>query len=388
MSGDRHFYHYDPLGSTTALTDASGVLRAAYSYGAFGEPVGTIGSVENQFGYVGQLGVTREGSGLYFMRARYYDASNGSFLSRDPVAGAPEATSTLNAYIYAVNNPLVRIDANGEIADVLFVGYLVYQGVNTLWDVGAYAKSSAEAFMRNGWSGVFEETSRFAEDGARELLLGPGAEIYKATSMSDPCDTPELVCHLIRGVTGIFNPISSIRLKAPRIEVGLTKASGGSTLPGGGPQRPSAPSGNVTPAGSGTVAKEAQGKGLPSAKEPPPPRQYLNVVGYARGEFAQEYRHILAPNFLDKQTRSRIELGIAHQIAYLQQHRTYGYRTPAGKRRAMERRARDVDAAMGQLYAQLTAALSKHEVLIRDLSQLPQGATGGIATAGVYAGGN
>ncbi len=77
---------------------------------------------------------------------------------------------------------------------------------------------------------------------------------------------------------------------------------------------------------------------------------------------------------------------IKYEIADLQNNR-YGYRTKKEKRKAMERRAEDVSCAMGQLYSQLVSALSKHAVLIRDLSLLPAGATGGVGSTGVYAGG-
>jgi hypothetical protein len=76
-----------------------------------------------------------------------------------------------------------------------------------------------------------------------------------------------------------------------------------------------------------------------------------------------------------------------YQIAQLQTNR-YGYETAEEKKRAQKRRALDVQRSIGQLYSQLTSALSKHAVIIRDLSALPIGATGGITMTGVYAGGN
>ena len=126
-----------------------------------------------------------------------------------------------------------------------------------------------------------------------------------------------------------------------------------------------------------------------SEEAPRPPRRYLDVSGYAQREFSKEYRHILAADFLDRETRSLVEFAVETEITQLQGNgRRYGYRDgdERSHRRAAEQRASDVAAAMGQMYSQLTAALSKHHVLILDLSKLPAGASGGQAVAGVYGG--
>lgn len=47
------------------------------------------------------------------MRARYYDAHTGRFLTRDLMAGAVTDSQTLNAFSYGGNNPITRIDPKG-----------------------------------------------------------------------------------------------------------------------------------------------------------------------------------------------------------------------------------------------------------------------------------
>ncbi|MFC1601373.1 RHS repeat-associated core domain-containing protein [Candidatus Sumerlaeota bacterium] len=107
-SGDVTTYHYDQTGNTVALSSASEAVTDAYSYDAFGEIRGVMGSHTQSYRYVGQYGVSQEEDGLAFMRARFFDARTGRFISRDPVF-------TNNLYIYANNNPVYYIDADGEV---------------------------------------------------------------------------------------------------------------------------------------------------------------------------------------------------------------------------------------------------------------------------------
>ena len=107
-----HYYHFDPTGSTLALTNAAGVVTDSYAYTPYGETT-TSGSTVNPFRYVGKLGVMDDGNGLHFMRARYYRADVGRFLSLDALKGAPNNPQTLNRYAYATGNPVMLVDPSG-----------------------------------------------------------------------------------------------------------------------------------------------------------------------------------------------------------------------------------------------------------------------------------
>src|SRR3990172_8804510 len=43
-------------------------------------------------------------SGMYFLRARYYDPKVGRFISRDPIEGTLTNPQTQNPYVYSGNN--------------------------------------------------------------------------------------------------------------------------------------------------------------------------------------------------------------------------------------------------------------------------------------------
>jgi RHS repeat-associated protein len=56
-------------------------------------------------------------NGLHYLRARYYDAATGRFLSKDPLSGGADQPQTQNPYPYVMNNPMTLSDPSGMSAD-------------------------------------------------------------------------------------------------------------------------------------------------------------------------------------------------------------------------------------------------------------------------------
>jgi len=110
-----YFYHFDRIGSTLALTDASGTITDKYAYDPYGRLLQHEGTNLQPFTFVGQWGVRSEGADgtFYHMRARYYDASSAHFVSREPVWPQIENPREINPYQYALNTPMNLIDING-----------------------------------------------------------------------------------------------------------------------------------------------------------------------------------------------------------------------------------------------------------------------------------
>jgi RHS repeat-associated protein len=108
------FYLVDGLGSTTALTDASGNVTDTYAYNAFGEIGEQSGDTDNSYRFAGEQ--FDEELGEYYLRQRYYDAEIGRFTRRDSYEGSLFNSLTLHKYVYANDNPLMFVDPSGFIA--------------------------------------------------------------------------------------------------------------------------------------------------------------------------------------------------------------------------------------------------------------------------------
>lgn len=99
-------------------------MDESYLFDAWGNALTGKGKVgtENKFQFTGQA--LDPSTGLYFLRARYYDPITGTFLSRDPFPGFATQPITLHHYIYAGNNPARFVDPSG-----LAFGYHGYLGL-------------------------------------------------------------------------------------------------------------------------------------------------------------------------------------------------------------------------------------------------------------------
>ncbi|CAA0092866.1 tRNA3(Ser)-specific nuclease WapA [Halioglobus japonicus] len=112
--GTYYVYHFDGTGHTVALTNASNEVINKYAYSPYGKLVGEEQSINQPFKYAGQVGIYTEDDNLYYMRARYYDAEVGRFISEDP-AGFVDGS---NLYAYVGGNPIGTVDPTG-----LYAGY-------------------------------------------------------------------------------------------------------------------------------------------------------------------------------------------------------------------------------------------------------------------------
>jgi RHS repeat-associated protein len=105
-AGARNFLA-DALGSTLALTDSTGTVQTQYTYEPFGSTTASGAINGNPFQYTGR---ENEANGLYYYRARYYNATLQRFISEDPLG---LSGGDANFYVYTGDSPTNFIDPLG-----------------------------------------------------------------------------------------------------------------------------------------------------------------------------------------------------------------------------------------------------------------------------------
>ena len=121
------FIFTDHLGSSSVVTDSTGVITAIYDYYPYGDV-----RIEQEMGvevatrFTGQE--LDEETDLHYYGARYYEAGVAKFNQPDELSAyVPYSYQTdpqkLNEYAYARNNPITYIDPDGR--SVILAAYLV-----------------------------------------------------------------------------------------------------------------------------------------------------------------------------------------------------------------------------------------------------------------------
>jgi RHS repeat-associated protein len=103
------FVHTDALGSITAATNSAGAVVSRVSYTPFGEVASVEGSAP-VVAFTGQIFDAE--TGLYYVRARYYDPASGRFTQPDPAGWVPGANHE-STYLYGAGSPLTNVDPTG-----------------------------------------------------------------------------------------------------------------------------------------------------------------------------------------------------------------------------------------------------------------------------------
>ena len=152
-AGTALYYQHDQYGSTRLLTDSSGSVAATFSYTPYGDLTSHTGTADTPLRWNGQYEDTE--SGLYYLRARYYDPTTAQFLSRDPLEALTRAP-----YGYASGDPLNGMDPSG-----------LGCGWTSPWDCGGTVVQAVGGAVTTTATAV----GGFVYDHAGEISAGSGA---------------------------------------------------------------------------------------------------------------------------------------------------------------------------------------------------------------------
>ncbi|HRB80763.1 MAG TPA: RHS repeat-associated core domain-containing protein [Nitrospira sp.] len=167
------FYHQDGLGTVTELTDSNGAVTKAYAYDAYGTILESPGTVDQPYTYTGREFDSE--SGLYYYRARYYDATTGRFSQRDPIGRA----GGINYYEYALGNPVRHFDPYGLKSEIVIwapvgIGQSSFGHVST--DINGTTYSFGPNGMTTEPTSVYRQRNSFRDSLGLDLNLTPEQE--------------------------------------------------------------------------------------------------------------------------------------------------------------------------------------------------------------------
>lgn len=114
-ASQNYYYIYNGHGDVVQIIDASGQVTNKYQYDEWGNILTQEEKVPNSFKYAGEY--QDEETGYYYLRSRYYDPSDGRFISKDSYEGQISNPLSMNQYTYVHNNPLRYFDPSGHRID-------------------------------------------------------------------------------------------------------------------------------------------------------------------------------------------------------------------------------------------------------------------------------
>ena len=192
-----HYFHYDYRGSTIAMTDVNESITHQYQYDDFGHILQSLEADNNSFKYAGQHGVTYEDTNFYFMRARYYDAEIGRFISEDPIWST-------NLYLYAENNPILGIDPKGE--NIIEDGVSLYTGVKSVYNTNNsnLERTTAFGFLAKDAIGVTHDIIKAGEV-SKYLQNGFKLKNLKVSSLSGSVSKAGIAGIVLSGGVNIYS---------------------------------------------------------------------------------------------------------------------------------------------------------------------------------------
>jgi RHS repeat-associated protein len=101
-------------GDVVQVLNANGNIVNSYTYDEWGNILSKTEQISNPIRYAGEY--YDEESGLYYLRARYYDPAIGRFISEDSNEGEINNPLSLNLYTYCENDPIIYSDPTGNYA--------------------------------------------------------------------------------------------------------------------------------------------------------------------------------------------------------------------------------------------------------------------------------
>jgi RHS repeat-associated protein len=246
-AGKMYYYISDIYHNVVALVDDSANITDTYLYNNKGKIVKHTGTSTQPYTWLGEYGVQRENDSIYYVRARYYDATRGRFFNRDPYHNDLTNPQTINRYVYAMNNAINRFDWNGlygkrdekaKEGSSLY-GYIGFYDAKVNPVVGAFEASavSYDLLSRSQKYNAFREIGSSLELNGYKLMrgtnkvmgsvdeiasgLGELGLVVSAVNIRNEVLTDKWDAHTVVNAVALGVGVAALITEAPVLIVGL-----------------------------------------------------------------------------------------------------------------------------------------------------------------------
>ena len=163
ISGNISYYKTDEKHSVTNILETTGKVKATIEYDVIANPE-VVSTGGNIYAYTGH--VYEESTGLYYAKARYYDARIGRFVSEDSYRGEANDPASLNLYGYVKNNPIMYSDPSGNVWVAAGAGAaisaktiieVIIGGVSIFVSIGYFFSTEGQKRFKNVTKVICEE---------------------------------------------------------------------------------------------------------------------------------------------------------------------------------------------------------------------------------------
>lgn len=228
-SSTTYYVHPDHLGSTGAVTNQAGAIQQSLSYYPYGSERINSGVDASDRRFISQF--KDDSTSLNYLNTRFYSSDRGQFLSLDPVflgIGTDRRTTQalqnpqlLNSYSYAMNNPIVYKDPNGEWIHIA-AGGLIGGGIGLLAQgfedglsgdlssyeayAGAAAGGAAFGAVTAATGGLSLVATPFIGAGSGLVQSGVEQSLMIAAGKQDGVEGASLIGEAASGAVGSFVP--------------------------------------------------------------------------------------------------------------------------------------------------------------------------------------
>ena len=149
---DHNYYLTDEQGSVRYVLDAAGNVQNDYWYDAFGQCIAGHENIPNRLRYNAQI--EDDLTGLYYLRARYYNTGIGRFTQEDVIYNDAllhtKSNTTAGNFVSTSGDIVIATEFDGKNGYVYVIRTNNYVDINSIYGAGAYFPEQMEFSIPGG----------------------------------------------------------------------------------------------------------------------------------------------------------------------------------------------------------------------------------------------